>query len=520
MVSKTADTIRVLHVDDEPSFGDLVANYLEREDDRLTVQATTHAEDGLTTLAEQDVDCVVSDYDMPGLNGIEFLEAVREEYPELPFILYTGKGSEEVASEAISAGVTDYLQKESGSDQFTILANRIVNAVERCRIERGAEQTRAQLQAISEHSADAIMIIDSDSRIRFANPAVEDHFGYTPSELMGEQLTAIMPERHRADNLDGLDQYAETGEKSLNWSDIEFPGRHKDGSEVPLSISFGEFEQDGSRRFIGVFRDISERVRIEDRLREREERFRQLAENIQEVVWMSDPAKEEMLYVNPTYEDVWGQSTERLYEDPNAFLALVHPADRDRVETAQETQADGEYDETYRIVRPDGELRWVRDRAVPVENDAGEVYRIVGVASDITDQKQQTRRLETLISNLPGIVYRCRNEPTWPMEFVKGEFEAITGYSAERVESGDVIWGEEILHPDDRDRAWEIVQEALDSGEPFECTYRILTKDDTVKWMWERGRVVESEIHDERRLEGFITDITERVDDEQAPEAR
>ncbi len=518
MVRKTKERIRVLHVDDEPSLGELVVDFLEREDDRLTVQTTTRVEEGLTTLAEQEVDCVVSDYDMPGVSGIEFLEAAREEYPELPFILYTGKGSEEVASEAISAGVTDYLQKESGSDQYTILANRIVNAVERYRIKRGAEQTRTQLQAISEHSADAIMIIDADSRIRFANPAVEDHFGYTPSELLGERLTTIMPERHREDHLDGLERYAEMGEKSLNWSDIEFPGRHKDGSEVPLSISFGEFDQDGSRRFIGVFRDISDRKQIEDRLREREERFRQLAENIQEVVWMSDPSEEELLYVNPAFENVWGRSTDRLSEDPNAFLEMVHPADRERVETAQETQTDGEYDETYRIVQPDGELRWVRDRAVPVENDAGDVYRIVGIASDITDQKQQTRRLETLISNLPGIVYRCRNEPTWPMEFVKGELEAITGYSAERVESGDVIWGEEILHPADRERAWELVQDALDSGEPFECTYRILTKDDTVKWMWERGRVVESETHDERRLEGFITDITERMNDEQAPD--
>jgi len=513
-MNRTSETIHVLHVDDEPSLSSLVADFLEREDDRITVQTTTQADDGLAVLAEQGVDCIVSDYDMPGLNGIEFLEAVREKYPELPFILYTGKGSEEIAAEAISAGVTDYLQKESGSDQYTILANRIVNAVERYRIERGAEQTRTQLQAISENSADAIIIIDADSCIQFANPAVEDHFGYAPSELLGEPLTKIISEAYREDHLDGLEQYIETGEQSVNWSNIDFPGQRKDGTEIPLSMSFSEFEQDGDRRFVGVLRDISERKQMEDRLREREKRFRQLAENIQEVVWMSDPNKEELLYVNPAYEDVWGQPTERLYEDPNAFLETVHPEDRERIETAQETQASGEYDEEYRIVRPDGEIRWVRDRAVPVENDAGDVYRIVGIASDITDRKQQTRRLQTLISNLPGIVYRCRNEPTWPMEFVKGEFEKITGYTPESVESGDVIWGEDILHPEDQERAWEIVQEALDSGEPFECTYRICTKDGTTKWMWERGRVVESNIHDERRLEGFITDITERRDDE------
>lgn len=502
--------IRVLHVDDEPSLSELVATFLEREDDRFTVETATRVSDGLEILADHDVDCIVSDYDMPGQNGIEFLEIVRRDHPDLPFILYTGKGSEEVASDAISAGVTDYLQKETGSDQYTILANRIGNAVERYRIEREAEQTRTQLRAISENSADAILIIDADSRIRFANPAVEDHFGYEPFEIKGETLTTILPERYREDHLAAMEDYIETGERSVNWSNIEFAGLHRDGTEVPLSVSFAEFKQNGERRFIGILRDISERTRMEAELREREERFRQMAENIQEVVWMSDPAKEELLYVNEAYEEIWGQPTERLYESPNAFLDAVHPEDRDRVASAVDAQGSGGYDEEYRIVRPDGELRWVRDRAVPIENDEGEVYRIVGIASDITAQKRQTKRLQTLVSNLPGVVYRCENDPGWPMAFVKGECKELTGYRPERIENGDVSWGEDIIHPADQDRMWETVQDALDNDRSFEVTYRIRTKDGSTKWMWERGRLVTSDVLDEERLEGFITDITDR----------
>jgi PAS domain S-box-containing protein len=129
MGSRT-DTIRVLHVDDDPTFVDMVATFLEREDDRIDVVTATSGDDGLTVLDETAVDCVVSDYDMPGLNGIEFLERVRDAHGDLPFVLFTGKGSEEVASEAISAGVTDYVQKSTGSEQYEILVNRIVNAVE------------------------------------------------------------------------------------------------------------------------------------------------------------------------------------------------------------------------------------------------------------------------------------------------------------------------------------------------------------------------------------------------------
>jgi PAS domain S-box-containing protein len=266
------EPIRVLHVDDDPDFVELAATFLERADEQFVVETATSVGEGLDRLAGMDVDCVVSDYEMPDRDGIEFLERVRADYDSLPFILFTGKGSESVASEAISAGVTDYLRKRTGAEQYDLLANRIENAVDASR----------------------------------------------------------------------------------------------------------------SRRLL----------------------------------------------------------TER------------------------------------------------------------------------------TRRLETLISNLPGIVYRCRNESGWPMEAVAGEVERLTGYADERLEGGDVSWGEDVLHPEDREAMWDAVQEGLADDDAFEVTYRIVTADGTTKWMWERGRVVESTADGVDVLEGFITDITDRVERERELERR
>lgn len=131
--------ISILHVDDEPDVAELAAEFLERIDDRFDVVITTSADEALDRLEGQEVDCVVSDYDMPETNGIEFLEAVRERDDRLPFILFTGKGSEAVASEALSAGATEYLQKGTGAEQYELLANRIENAVEQFYTERRAE---------------------------------------------------------------------------------------------------------------------------------------------------------------------------------------------------------------------------------------------------------------------------------------------------------------------------------------------------------------------------------------------
>ncbi|QLH84638.1 hybrid sensor histidine kinase/response regulator [Halosimplex pelagicum] len=184
-------TIRVLHVDDDPDLADLVATYLEREDERLRVETVTTVADGVARLDESDIDCVVSDYDMPGRNGLEFLEAVRADRPDLPFILFTGKGSEEIASDAISAGVSDYLQKGTGTEQYTLLANRVINAVERARAEQ-AEQRH--LRAI-ETAQEGISILDSDGEFIYVNEAYAALYGYDRAELLGEHWSLLYPDR-------------------------------------------------------------------------------------------------------------------------------------------------------------------------------------------------------------------------------------------------------------------------------------------------------------------------------------
>ena len=138
----TLEGIRVLHADDEPAVAEVAATYLQRQDERFDVDIATGVDEGLARRGDGEYDCVVSDYDTAGRTGVEFLRAVRERSPVLPFILLTGKGSEAVASDAISAGATDYLQKETGTGQYGILANRVANAVSRAESQRAARHLR------------------------------------------------------------------------------------------------------------------------------------------------------------------------------------------------------------------------------------------------------------------------------------------------------------------------------------------------------------------------------------------
>ena len=191
-MSTSPDRITVLHVDDDP---DVAATYLQRQDDRFDVEVISTVETGLERLEAAEFDCVVSDCDMPKRNGVEFLRAVRRDHPGLPFILFTGKGTEEVASDAISAGVTDYLQKETDTSQYEALANRIENAVERAESQRVVRH----LRELAGNTDRILYIFSHDwSELLFVNSAYEEIWG-RPTEALRESPADFLNGVHRSD---------------------------------------------------------------------------------------------------------------------------------------------------------------------------------------------------------------------------------------------------------------------------------------------------------------------------------
>lgn len=173
-----------------------------------------------------------------------------------------------------------------------------------------------------------------------------------------------------------------------------------------------------------------ERAVAEEALRESEERFRQLAENIQEVFWLTDPAKNRILYVSPAYETIWGRSRAEVYASGRSWLDAVHSEDRDAVLRALTSkQMDGTYSEEYRIVRPDGSIRWIHDRAFPICNGAGDIYRVVGVAQDITERKEAEKEQRKAAEAISQSESRLRALVT-SMEDVAIEFDRDGTYIA------------------------------------------------------------------------------------------
>ena len=392
--SGSPETVRVLHVDDEPEFADLAATFLQREDGRFRVEIATSASEGLGRLAGEQFDCVISDYSMPGQDGIEFLRAVRDEYPDLPFVLFTGKGSEEVASRAISAGVTDYLQKGSGTEQYEILCNRVRNAVERCRADRECERMRERMELALEVTESIIFEIDPDTEVLRSHGAVEETFdeptGDTESRADFLERAVHPEDRDRFRELFGRLQRGETDHDVVDYRTNPAVGTQR------WMRSHVYYEDSDGSRIVGLARDVTEQKAREQRLQELNERFEHLAEAVPEGLFIVAADYSEVVYTNSAAEELYGVESEGLAEDPISWQRHVHPDDLDRLREDVETQGSGDLEgsqhQEFRIRHPERGTRWLSVDLYPIRENR-EVDRLAGVATDITERRERETEL-------------------------------------------------------------------------------------------------------------------------------
>lgn len=285
--------------------------------------------------------------------------------------------------------------------------------------------------------------------------------------------------------------------------------------------------------------ETEERLIAAEALRESDIRMRSILDYTSSVIFIKD-TEGRYLLINRRYEERFHVKNADYVGQTDYSVFPKHVADAFRKNDLQVIKS-GETLEFEEKALQDGEERTYLSVKLPLRHENGTIYAVCGIATDITERKraevqlatsraeletrvaerttelrERERTMTTLLSNLPGAVYRCKNTPDWPMEFISEGIRGLSGYAPEDLTTMRVSFGTQVVFADDQDEVWKGVQEALSRKEPYQLTYRIRTSDGRIKWVWEQGQGVFDAAGELEALEGYITDISARMMAEEA----
>ncbi|MCU4719447.1 PAS domain S-box protein [Halapricum hydrolyticum] len=505
-----AGPIRVLYVDDDPHFGELVGTFLEREEDSLRVQTAPDVEEARSTLAERDLDCLVSAYELSDRDGIEFFETIRDDHPGLPFVLFFDRANEAIASEAADTGITEYVRK-GGSDQYAVLANRIVNVVSRNRATRRLRMAEKRYRSLFTEMNKGVAFHELvtgdagepvDFRILEVNDQYESTLGLDRGDVVG-RLASEVYGTVASVYLDRCVSVVRTGE-SIQF-ETYYPPLEKHVRISAFSPTDGQL--------VTVLSDVTEQKRTEARLQESQQTYENVFEGFNDATFVHE-MHGKIIAVNGTACERLGYDEESLIGTSLLKFDAVGAPDagmRDRLETIRE-EGHVTFETTLDTKTGEG---------IPVEISSSRIEyfgmpAILSVARDITERKERERQLQTLNERFE-LALEAGQFGIWDWNVETDEvtfserWAEMLGHSLAEIEPHADAW-EKRVHPDDLPDAWDAL-EAHFEGETdyYECDHRMRTKSGDWIWIRDIGKVFEwDEAGDPVRMVGIHQDVTER----------
>ncbi|WP_418285720.1 PAS domain-containing protein [Halorubrum sp. DTA46] len=432
------EQIDVLHVDDDPSVLDLTEAYLERELDAVAVTSVTDPASALERLDEATFDCVISDYDMPRMDGLAFFETLREHHRKIPFVLYTGKGSEEIASQALNAGVTGYFQK-GGPEQLRRLANRVDQAVDEYRTREIADRYSTVIDALGY----PVYVVDETGTFEFVNQPFAELIGYDIEEIVGSKPGLIKDDEAVQEGEDRLGTIlSSTGPDVQHFTVDIVP---KDGEPIPCRDHMAALPYEGESfdGSVGILRDVTR----EHKQREELETKTRALDEAPVGITITDPDRPDnpMVYVNDRFVEMTGYGRD---EAVGVNCRFLQGPDTDEESVAQLRAAvDAEHPASVELLnyRKDGTEFWNRVSVAPIRDDDGRVTEWVGFQEDITAFKEREAALERQNERLDSFAGIVSHDLRNPLNVAQGRVDlardagAATGHLDAAVDALDRI---------------------------------------------------------------------------------
>ncbi len=416
--------------------------------------------------------------------------------------------------------VIEFLPEER--ELVSSVAEQLRGFLDRRLSQQALRSSEARLRAIFDNEPECVKLVSPDGILLDMNPAGLRMVGATSSDqVRGKPVVGLVHpddrpiylELHRR-SLNG-----EVGQDRFRIISLDGTERWMESHSAPLPDSEG-----GVEAVLSVSRDATEELRAHEALQQSEARFREMADNVGEIFFNFDPVNDRLVYVNRAYEEIWGRPLADAYEHPETYMDSVHPADRTSVEKAQERLMAGEQtDFEYRIIRPDQQLRWVHEHAVPVFDASGAVERKVGSIRDISARKQTDERIRVSEERF-RLLAKATNDAIWDWDLEDNSLwwsdgmEILFGFRVDELEPGIESWTTRI-HPDEREAIVAEVNAAIEDGAlSWNGSYRFARSDGQYAHVHDRGHIIRNGRGKATRMVGGLTDVSDQHRAEKALE--
>ena len=421
--------MKILIVEDEIIIAKDIENTLVRDGFNVT-GIVSSGEKTIQEIKRNSPDLILMDIKLKGkMDGIETAEIIKNQF-DLPVIYLTSYKDEETLLRARITEPYGYIIKPFDPKELKILIDiSYYKHKTREKLKEGKEWLSTTLKSISE----AVVAANSNGTIQYMNPTAEKLTGWSENETRDipiNDIIKIYAEENNTfvDLLSSIHNNIFSKERQSNLILL-----NKFNKKIPIDFNGSPILNDKNKILGAVFtfRDITEYRKASEKIRESEERFRQLAENIRDVFYVTNKDFSEIYYVSPAFEEVWGRSSKELYSLNDVWKNSIFPEDRDFVfDKITKLENNSGFEIEYRIIRPDRKIRWIRDRVFPIKDKTGNTFRYTGIVEDVTAQKiaeEEVRKLSYAIQQNPALI--LITDPKGNIEYVNSKFSAVTGYS-------------------------------------------------------------------------------------------
>lgn len=426
--------MKILIVEDEIIIAKDIENTLIK-DGFTVVGLVSSGEKTIQEIERANPDLILMDIKLKGkMDGIETAEIIKNRF-NLPVIYLTSYKDEKTLLRAKVTEPYGYIIKPFDPKELKILIDLSYYKHKTGeKLKEGKEWLSTTLNSIGE----GVIAVNSNGTIQYMNPIAEKLTGWCENEINNivvNDVLRIYDDEEKnifSDLLSSIYHNMFSREKHNN---LILLNRHNE--KIPIDF-YGSSIKNDKNKVLGAvftFKDITESRKASEKIRESEERFRQLAENIRDVFYVINKDFSKIYYVSPAFEEVWGRSSQELYSFNNVWKNSIFPEDRDFVfSTISKLEKSKGFEIEYRIIRPDRKIRWIRDRVFPIKDKYGATFRYTGIVQDVTEQKiaeEEVRKLSYAVQQNPALI--VITDPKGNIEYVNTKFSKVTGYSYDEV---------------------------------------------------------------------------------------